>query len=387
MLTRKSAKEIEKTESPTTITPNPTGRVPTRSVLSAISVQTPKEVPSTPTVSAETRQKIREKIVNDALTGRAILQEQLNEAKREIEALKAENSVLKAQVEELKTKECAEIKPLTSEMGTQTASYANAAKKAKPPVPKKIELKTVRKNQAGTPNPSPIGTSPSSDPISDQRDECGVNATEAAEHANDQATIGTRTKITQNEWIEVNKKSTHTKNHIGESSYANLLRSPPKPDDFSIQKIYARVGMAPELRMAKKKTRINMIQKVFTAWGIKKKILDFSFIGKSVIELFAYKANAVAVKETLLSKGLELCSNFDVQENLYNKRAAPDCEDSIVNRIGFFIFRNENRLRLIDAMLNGHTERVQEKSKIKAKEITDANKAKGEDDGGCPLNV
>jgi hypothetical protein len=162
---------------------------------------------------------------------------------------------------------------------------------------------------------------------------------------------------------------------------------------------HVNIGIHQILRSAAFKKRIEFTIRVFEMWGLRQLIREFSYIGKSVIEIYFDKADQVKVSEALQAHGLDLILDLDVCGNQHKKKALPDCIDAIVNRLGFLVSRNLRRPSLIEAILKGHGKRTHELVMIRAKEIqerfhqnqskvfstpsADSNDNSGENDKSC----
>ncbi len=161
-----------------------------------------------------------------------------------------------------------------------------------------------------------------------------------------------------------------------QQDYTNLCRKPTDPNDFIIHKLHARINLARQVRVEPPGKRAKMMWKILNAWGLRGKVIDFSLIGKSVLELYVYRINKDIATKILAEREIEATEDFKLNENLYGKATLDDCKRSIIQRLGFFVYRNAEKPNLIASALAGHGNDIQKAAVDKANEIREEREAK-----------
>jgi hypothetical protein len=129
------------------------------------------------------------------------------------------------------------------------------------------------------------------------------------------------------------------------SKSQGLLNAVRKLDTIipvKFKKVYIQLNYIPVLRIASRKARVKIMYKILTELGIKQKVKDFSFIGKSVLELYVAEPVYQEVLSALVEQNVNLITNFDATA-VFRDRSRAEMKDFIISRCGFLYSRQHLR--------------------------------------------
>jgi hypothetical protein len=139
-----------------------------------------------------------------------------------------------------------------------------------------------------------------------------------------------------------------------------------KPVSFS--KLYLKLNTIPALRVGNNRSRVRIIRNLLNLLQINNKVRDFSFIGKSVLELYVAEPCLDEVTKVLSENG-RLLSNFNPNEASPYAHPERDVKSATIKRLAHLYARNHLRM-MKEAILSGFPEDIQENVKTEAENLT-----------------
>jgi hypothetical protein len=167
------------------------------------------------------------------------------------------------------------------------------------------------------------------------------------------------------------------------NSILKMVRNTEKIVPVEFKKIYLHLNPIPSLKFASRKSRVQLAYNLLNKLNIKNKVRDFSYIGKSVLELYIAEPVYEEVKKILEEQNVNIIEKYDSSKGQPTGRPIQEVEDNIINRLAFIYARNHLK-KMKEAILQGFNKRITDKVIEKADGIMKQyeNQSKESEDNG-----
>ena len=137
----------------------------------------------------------------------------------------------------------------------------------------------------------------------------------------------------------------------------NMFKNDAEVAPVKFFRLYVRVSLRSAAKFTDFRTHINWVRMWLKELNLYGKIKDFSWIGKSILELYVPEPTLSEVKQTFKTEHINVVHDFDPMTMDPNGRSAMEQREKIVNRLSF-LYSRHHLAKMKEAIIAGYPETI-----------------------------